>query len=88
MAIPDRGNAALIESVIKSARRALEVLEYLDEVRSDASVMEIARALNYPQSSTSVLLRSLTSTGYLSYDPQRRRYAPTLRCCTKTPAPM
>jgi IclR family transcriptional regulator, acetate operon repressor len=67
------------ESVIKSARRALEVLEYLDEVRSDASVMEIARALNYPQSSTSVLLRSLAGTGYLSYDPHRRRYAPTHR---------
>ncbi len=79
MAVPYGGDAALTESVIKSARRALEVLEYLDEVRSDASVMEIARALNYPQSSTSVLLRSLTSTGYLSYDPQKRRYAPTHR---------
>jgi IclR family transcriptional regulator, acetate operon repressor len=67
------------DSVIKSARRALEVLEYLDEVRSDASVMEIARALNYPQSSTSVLLKSLTTTGYLAYDPHRRRYAPTHR---------
>lgn len=69
----------MTDSVIKSARRALEVLEYLDEVRSDASVMEIARALNYPQSSTSVLLRSLTSTGYLSYDAHKRRYAPTHR---------
>lgn len=67
------------ESVVKSARRALEVLEYLDEVRSEASVMEIARALNYPQSSASVLLRSLTATGYLSYNPRGRKYAPTHR---------
>lgn len=67
------------ESLVKSARRALEVLEYLDEVRSEASVMEIARALNYPQSSASVLLRSLTATGYLAYNPRGRKYAPTHR---------
>lgn len=64
---------------VKSAKRVIEVLEYFDTVRSDASVMDVARALAYPQSSTSKLLKCLADTGYLSYDPKKRRYAPTYR---------
>lgn len=64
---------------VKSAARAIEMLEYFDEIRSGASVMEIARALNYPQSSTTELLKSLAEMGYLSYDPRSRRYEPTHR---------
>ncbi len=64
---------------VKSAARALEVLEYFDEIRSDASVMDVARALQFPQSSTTELLKSLANMGYLSYLPERRRYIPTHR---------
>ena len=67
------------DASVKSARRALEILEYFDEVRSDASVMEFVRELNYPQSSASGILKCLAEMGYLSYDPQKRRYAPTHR---------
>ncbi len=65
--------------VVKSAGRILEILEYFDGTRSDASVMDVARALNFPQSSTSGLLRSLVSLGYLRYDAHTRRYMPTHR---------
>lgn len=64
---------------VKSAARVLEVFEYFDRVRRAASVMEVARALGYPQSSTSVLLRSLVALGYLEYDAGRRTYLPTPR---------
>ena len=64
---------------VKSAKRVIEVLEYFDTIRSDASVMELTRALSYPQSSTSKLLKCLTDMGYLSYDSSKRRYAPTYR---------
>lgn len=66
-------------SVVKSARRVLEVFEYFDRERRAASVMEIARDLAYPQSSTTELLRSLEYLGYLSYDPYARQYLPTHR---------
>lgn len=64
---------------VKSAARVLEVFEYFDRIRGAASVMEIARALGYPQSSTSVLLRSLVELGYLEQDASRRSYIPTPR---------
>ena len=65
--------------MVKSAGRVLEVFEYFDANRQHASVMDVSRALNYPQSSTSELLRCLTSLGYLSYDALRRAYKPTAR---------
>src|SRR5690606_41118792 len=63
-------------SVVKSAGRALQILEYFDAVQREASVSEISRALHCPQSSTSVLLRSLVHLGYLQNDRYRRTYYP------------
>ncbi len=67
------------EPVVKSAGRVIQILEFFDGVQREASVTEISRALNYPQSSTSVLLRSLVSMGYLLHDRYRRTYLPTRR---------
>jgi DNA-binding IclR family transcriptional regulator len=64
---------------VKSAERALRILEYFDEVQRDARVTEIAAHLNLPQSSTSALLRSLAQLGYLDYDQKRRTFLPTAR---------
>lgn len=66
-------------ATIKSARRVLEVLEYFAQGIRKATVMQVANALAYPQSSTSVLLGSLAKLGYLRFDPADRSYAPTLR---------
>lgn len=64
---------------IKSAHRVLEILEYFDKDRPHATVMDMSRTLNYPQSSTSELLRCLTRLGYLHYNRFRRTYSPTAR---------
>lgn len=64
---------------IKSAHRVLEILEYFDQDRRYATVMDMSRTLNYPQSSTSELLRCLTRLGYLHYNRFRRTYSPTAR---------
>lgn len=69
----------LPRNVVKSAARALQILEFFDDVRYGANVIEISRALSYPQSSTSVLLRSLVTLGYLDYDRRARSYRPTSR---------
>ena len=61
-------------NTVKSAQRVLEVIEYFTEERPSASVTEISRALSYPQSSTSVLLRCLRQLGYLYYDRFHRTY--------------
>jgi DNA-binding IclR family transcriptional regulator len=64
---------------IKSAHRVLEILEYFDQDHRHATVMDMSRTLNYPQSSTSELLRCLTRLGYLHYNRNRRTYSPTAR---------
>lgn len=64
---------------IKSAQRALEVLEYFQGGRSQATVMDIARSMGYPQSSTSELLSCLVALGYLTRDRSARTYRPTAR---------
>jgi DNA-binding IclR family transcriptional regulator len=65
--------------VVKSAKRVLEVLEYFNQVRRRVTVLDVARDLDYPQSSASELLRSLYTLGYLNYDRRLRVYWPAAR---------
>lgn len=66
-------------SVVKSAGRALQILEFFDLIQREACVSEISSSLKYPQSSTSVLLRSLVAMGYLQHNRFKRTYCPTRR---------
>src|SRR3546814_16050692 len=66
--------APIEQKTVKSAGRVLEILEYFDDLQRQSTVMEIADALGYPQSSTSALLRSLVGMGYLNYDAHARTY--------------
>lgn len=68
-----------VPSAIKSAARALRVLEFFAEIRRGARENEIAERLEMPQSSTSVLLASLVRLNYLSFDYSTHTYRPTLR---------
>ncbi len=64
---------------VKSAIRVMEVLEFFEKTREPCSLKDIIEKLQYPQSSTTILLKNLVSIGYLNYDRQRRKYFPTLR---------
>jgi DNA-binding IclR family transcriptional regulator len=59
----------------KIARRVIEVLEYFDDDHREATVMDIVRRYNRPQSSTSELLSSLVELGLLYKDPYSRSYS-------------
>lgn len=59
----------------KIARRVVEVLEYFDETHREATVMDIVRRYDRPQSSTSELLSSLVELGLLYKDPYSRSYS-------------
>ena len=63
----------------KIARRVIEVLEYFDDTHKEATVMDIVRRYNRPQSSTSELLSSLVELGLLHKDPYSRAYSLTPR---------
>ncbi len=57
---------------VKSATRVLALLELFDSLQRPAGVTEIARALDIPQSSTSMLVNGLVDLGYLAVLPDRR----------------
>jgi DNA-binding IclR family transcriptional regulator len=67
------------EAVVKSAGRVLEVLSVFDDVQREMRVGEITERLGFPQSSTSVLLKSLVKLGYLDYDANTRSFSVTAR---------
>lgn len=67
------------EAVVKSAGRVLEVLSIFDDVQREMRVGEITELLGFPQSSTSVLLKSLVKLGYLDFNALARTYSVTAR---------
>jgi len=66
-------------SAVKSAARTLQVLELFSERRCPLKLHDIHVALNYPQSSTTNLLKSMVMLGYLNYSRVTRMYLPTNR---------
>ena len=63
----------------KIANRVIEVLDFFDDNHTEATVMDIVRRYNRPQSSTSELLSGLVNLGLLYKDPVSRSYSPTPR---------
>ena len=64
--------------LVKSAVRAIEVLELFSRERRPLTLSEIIEALGYPQSSTTVMLKSLLAIGYLNYNLERKTYYPNV----------
>lgn len=71
--------ASMESNKAKIAKRVIEVLEFFDEDHPQATVMDIVRRFDRPQSSTSELLSSLVDLGLLHKDPASRFYSPTPR---------
>jgi len=63
----------------KIARRVIEVLDYFDEAHPQATVLDIVRRYDRPQSSTSELLATLVEMGLLHKDAANRTYRLTAR---------
>lgn len=64
-------------SQVKSATRAIEILDFFKRIKEPCGMSDIAQALGYPQSSTTVLLKTLVNLGYLNFDRVERMYFPT-----------
>ena len=64
---------------MKSAGRVLKIFEFFDDIKRPATAGEICATLGYPQSSASMLLRSMEAMGYLHFDRVRRSYRPSHR---------
>ncbi len=69
----------MAENLVKSAARAIEILELFANERRRLTLAQLGGLLDYPKSSLSVLLKSLLAQGYLSYLPTDLTYFPTLK---------
>jgi DNA-binding IclR family transcriptional regulator len=67
------------QELVKSAARALDILEVFAARREPLTSSELGATLGYPKSSLSVLLRSLVAQGYLSIGPSDQSFFPTLK---------
>lgn len=65
--------------VVKSASRALEVLELFNDQRRPLKLQEIYELLGYPQSSATHLMKTLVQLGYINYSRVNRSYVPSCR---------
>lgn len=63
-------------AVVKSVGRALAVLEMCVRAHRPLTAGDISRQLRYPKSSTSALMKSLVTLGYLSFDEHTLTYSP------------
>jgi DNA-binding IclR family transcriptional regulator len=64
---------------VKSAERALSILDLLTRTEQALTFGEIADALGYPRSSLHGLLRTLHDRGWITLDPATRRYSLGIR---------
>jgi DNA-binding IclR family transcriptional regulator len=69
----------MAETLVKSAARAIEILEVFANERRRLTLAQLGSLLDYPKSSLSVLLKSLLTQGYLSFLPTDLSYFPTLK---------
>ena len=69
----------MADNLVKSAARALEILELFAVRREPMNATQIGATLGYPKSSLSVLLKSLISQGYLSSSRGDGGLFPTLK---------
>jgi DNA-binding IclR family transcriptional regulator len=64
---------------MSSISRAFDILERFRNLRRPLSLKELVRDLGYPSSSVADILKTLSHTGYISFDPITRTYFPTTR---------
>nr|WP_310525166.1 helix-turn-helix domain-containing protein [Polymorphobacter sp.] len=69
----------MASDLVKSAARAIEILEVFAIERRRLTLAQVGGLLDYPKSSLGVLLKSLLAQGYLSFLPTDLSYFPTLK---------
>lgn len=68
-----------MERSVKSATRAFELLEVFERERRPMRVNALVEKLDAPQSSVSMLLKTLVSEGYMEFNAATREYCPSAR---------
>ncbi|MDR2154631.1 MAG: helix-turn-helix domain-containing protein [Burkholderiaceae bacterium] len=65
--------------MVKSAIRVFELLEVFEAERRPLRIAEMVALLDAPQSSVSMLAKTLVARGYMDFEPVSRTYCPSAR---------
>jgi len=68
-----------INRYVKSANRAFALLEVFERERRPLRISELVEQLDAPQSSVSMLVKTLVHDGYMDFNPMTREYCPSMR---------
>lgn len=69
----------MTDGLVKSAMRVFELLELFDAERRPLRIVDIVERLEMPQSSASMLVKTLVARGYMEFDAEKREYCPSVR---------
>lgn len=72
-------NSKSSPGLVKSASRVLDLFELFEDEQHPMRVNDIVEKLDAPQSSVSMLLKTLHARGYLEFNPETRCYQPSAR---------
>src|SRR5690606_31922545 len=67
----------MMHNNVKSAARALQLLELFDRVQMPLTLKEVVQLTGIPQSSAAALLSTLANLSYIAHDRRAHEYAPT-----------
>lgn len=64
---------------VKSASRVLEILEFAQQIQRPFKAVDLRTALEWPASSTQMLLETVVENGYLIFNNETKQYFPSPR---------
>lgn len=67
----------MVDKIVKSVGRVFSILELFDRERRSLTTAEISRQLNYPNTSTLAILKSMQALNYLAHDRDSRTFFPS-----------
>lgn len=73
------GCTRMTDRSVKSATRTFQLLEVFEKARRPLRVAAIVDSMDAPQSSVSMLLKTMVAEGYMDFNPATREYCPSAR---------
>lgn len=77
-----RSGMKLSVAQVKSASRVMELLEFARQIKTPFRALDLRTALNWPASSTQMILQTVVDSGYLIFNHETKQYFPSPRLFT------
>lgn len=69
----------MAKGIVKSAERVMAIFEAFETERRFLNISDLVAILNFPQSSVSMLMKTLVASGHMDFDSETRTFRPSPR---------